>query len=155
MGDIQSDTHSGGQKDRHIYTVRETFRRTEGRHTIRHTFRRTDGRHTVRNTFRRTEGHTYIYSQRNIQADRWETYSETHIQADRREKHRYTPSDGQKDRHTYTVRETFRRTEGRHTDTHIQTDRRTEILNVCLCMYHFFPPECFSDRICMPALLSV
>src|SRR6218665_3629262 len=129
MGDIQSDTHSGGQKDRRTYTVRETFRRTEGRHTIRHTFRRTEGHtyiYTVRETFRRSEGQTYIYSQRNIQEDRWETYSQTHIQADRRtyihiqsEKHSGgqmgdiqsdTHSGGQKDRHTYTVRETFRRT---------------------------------------------
>src|SRR6218665_760035 len=83
----QSDKHSGEQKNRHIYTVRETFRRTEGRLTIRHTFRRTEGHtyiYTVRETFRRSEGQTYIYSQRNIQADRWETYSQTHIQADRR-----------------------------------------------------------------------
>ena len=71
MGDRQSDTHSGGQKDIHTYTVTETFRRTDMRHTVRH-------------TFRLTEGQTYTYSQRNIQANRWETYSRAHIQAYRR-----------------------------------------------------------------------
>src|SRR6218665_3326283 len=115
MGDLQSDTHSGGQKDIHIYIQSEKHsggQKDRQTYTVRETFRRTDGRHTVRHKLRRTKGQTHIYRQRNIQADRWE-------------KHRYTPSDGQKDRHTYTVRETFRRTEGRHTDTHIQTDRRT------------------------------
>src|SRR6218665_2957164 len=100
-------------------------------HTVRHTIRRTDGRHT-----------------------------ETHIQADRRtgihielEKHSGgqmgyiqsdTHSDEKKDRHTctYTVIETFSRTEGRHkvrqtfrrtegqtySQTHIQVDRTTDIL---------------------------
>src|SRR6218665_2702641 len=43
------------------------------------------------------------------------------------ETYRDTHSDGQKDIHTYTIRETFRRTEGRHTETHIQTDRRIYI----------------------------
>ena len=66
-----------------------------------------------RHTFRRTERQTYIYSQRNIQQTEGR-HTETH-------------SDGQKGRHTYTVRETFRRKEGRHTETHIQTDRRTDI----------------------------
>src|SRR6218665_2904216 len=67
-----------------------------------------------RHTFRRTEGHAYIYSQRNIQANGRETYRDTH-------------SDVLKDRHTCAARETFRRTEGIHTDTHIQTDRRADI----------------------------
>jgi len=66
--------HSDGQKDRHAYRVRETFRRTEGRHTVTHI--QTDRRADIhiesekysggqkgdiqRHTFRRTEGHTYI-----------------------------------------------------------------------------------------------
>src|SRR6218665_2495469 len=114
--------------DRHTYTIREKFRRTEARHTETHikTDRRTcihiqsdkhSGErkgHIQTHTFRRTEGQAYICSQRNIQADRRDTYRHTH-------------SDGQKGRHTYTIRETFRRTEGRHTETHIQTDRKTDI----------------------------
>src|SRR6218665_410415 len=67
-----------------------------------------------RHTLRRTEGHAYIYSQINIQANGRDTYRHTH-------------SDVLKDRHTYAARETFRRTEGIHTDTHIQTDRRADI----------------------------
>src|SRR6218665_3484553 len=105
------DTHSDGQKDRHTYTIRETFRRTVGRHTETHiqTDRKTvihiqSEKHSgerkgdiQRHTFRRTEKQSYIYSQRNIQANGKVTYRDTH-------------SDGQKDRHTYTARETFRRT---------------------------------------------
>ena len=86
------DTHSDGQKDRHTYTIRETFRRTEGRHTETHiqTDRRKDlhiesEKHSggqrgdiQRHTFRRTEGQTYIYSQGNIKADRRETHRDTH-----------------------------------------------------------------------------
>src|SRR6218665_45739 len=117
------DTHSDGQKDRHTYTIRETFRRTEG--------------DIQRHAFRRREGQTYIYSQRNIQAERRATYRDTHSDGHKcrhtytiietfrrteRDTYRDTHSDGQKDRHTYTVRETFRRKEGRHTETHIQTD---------------------------------
>ena len=90
MGDIQSDTHSGEQKETYSQTHIQLDRRIDihkqsdkhsgeqkNRHTytVRETFRRTDGRHTVRHTFRRTEGQTHIYSQRNIQADGRETYS--------------------------------------------------------------------------------
>src|SRR6218665_2844819 len=75
--------------DRHTYTIREKFRRTEERHTETHI--KTDSRtcihiqsdkhsgerkgHIQTHTFRRTEGQAYICSQRKELI-----HTETHIQ---------------------------------------------------------------------------